>query len=149
MKRWKKITLGILALVLTASAIFLIPTIWGKPWTIEHFYARVFLEHMLAHPQLLSSLRILEPMGFHFHNDDLDDYSIASTYQDLERAERVLEILRRYDRDKLDDTLSYDVLEWFLADAVDGNGGARLQEGAESLAMETLDGGDRTEGLEE
>jgi segregation and condensation protein B len=35
------------------------------------------------------------------------------------------------------------------ADAVDGNGEPRLQEGAESLAMETLDGGDQTEGLEE
>ena len=120
MKRWKKITLGVVTVLVAALAVFLVPTIWGKPWVIEHFYARVFLEHALAHPQLLSSLRILEPMGFDFHNDDLDDYSIEGMYRDIERAERVLAMLRRYDRDELDDKLSYDVLEWYLADAVEG-----------------------------
>jgi uncharacterized protein (DUF885 family) len=120
MKRWKKIVLGTLLLLLVALAVFLIPTIWGKPWSIDHFYARVFMEHALDHPQLLSSLRVLEPMGLDFHNDDLEDYSIEQTRRDLERAERSLDTLRRYDRERLDDPLSYDVLEWFLVDAVEG-----------------------------
>jgi uncharacterized protein (DUF885 family) len=120
MKRWKKVVLGVLLVVLVALAVFLVPTIWGKPWSIDHFYARVFAEYALAHPQMLSWLRVLEPMGLDFYNDDLDDYSIDATRRDLARAERGLETLRRYDRDRLEDTLSYDVLEWFLEDAVDG-----------------------------
>ncbi len=117
MRRWKKITAAALGVVLIAAAVFIIPTVWGKPWSIEHFYARVFLEFALQHPQLLSSLRVLEPMGIDFHNDDLDDASLDGARRDLELARRNLEILRRWDRESLDDPLSYDVLEWFLADA--------------------------------
>ncbi len=120
MKRWKKIVLGVVAVVSIALAVFLIPTIWGKPWSINHFYARTFLEYALDHPQLLTSLRVLEPMGLDFHNDDLEDFSIESTQRDLERAAANLEMLRSYDRERLEDRLSYDVLEWFLADAVEG-----------------------------
>jgi uncharacterized protein (DUF885 family) len=120
MKRWKKITLSVACCLLVALAVLLVPTIWGKPWSIEHFYARVFLEHMLDHPQLLSYLRIVEPMGLDFHNDDLDDYSVAGTRRDLQRAADNLQMLHRYDREKLQDQLSYDVLEWFIADAVKG-----------------------------
>jgi uncharacterized protein (DUF885 family) len=87
-KRWKKIVL----------AIFIIPTIWGTPWSIDHFYARVFLEYAPDHPQLLSSPRILESMGLDFHNDDLEDLSVEGTRRDMARAEDNLEMLRRYDR---------------------------------------------------
>ena len=73
MKRWKKIVLSVVALILLSLAVFLVPTLWGKPWVIEHFYARVFLSFALDHPELLSSMRILEPMGLDFHHDDLDD----------------------------------------------------------------------------
>jgi uncharacterized protein (DUF885 family) len=121
MKRWKKIVLGVVAGALIALAVFAIPTVWGKPWSINHFYARVFLGFVLDHPQLLSSLRILEPMGLDFHNDDLEDYSVEATQRDMDRATNNLEMLRRYDRENLRDKLSYDVLEWFLADAVEGN----------------------------
>jgi uncharacterized protein (DUF885 family) len=121
MKRWKKGVLGVLAVVILALAIFLIPTLWGKPWSIDHFYARVFIEYALDHPQMLSSLRILEPMGLEFHNYDLEDYSDEGIRRDMEMAEESLAMLRRYDREALDDKLSYDVLEWFLVDAVEGN----------------------------
>ncbi|MCA9693648.1 MAG: DUF885 domain-containing protein [Myxococcales bacterium] len=119
MKRWKKVTLAALGLSLTAATTFCVPTIWGKPWVVEHFYARLFLEFALDHPMVLSSLRVLEPMGIDFHNDDLDDFSVAATRDRLAQVERALATLRRYDRDALDDPLSYDVLEWFLADQAD------------------------------
>ena len=60
MKRWKKIVLSAITLILLSLAVFLVPTLWGKPWAIEHFYARVFLSFALDHPELLSSMRILE-----------------------------------------------------------------------------------------
>jgi len=56
--------LGLAALIAIAGlGLFLVPTIWGKPWSIEHFYLRVFAELVLERPQLLSRLRILEPWG--------------------------------------------------------------------------------------
>ncbi len=118
MKRWKKITLWIAGVVFVGAATFCVPTIWGKPWSVNHFYARVFLGFMLDHPMLLSQMRLLEPMGLDFHNDDLDDFSLAGQKRQTARLKDDLETLRSYDRDSLDDPLSYDVLEWFLADQV-------------------------------
>lgn len=119
-----KRTLGVGALVvLVVLAAFLIPTLWGKPWSIDHFYARVFGVFALRHPMMLSSMRLLEPMGLDFHNDDLDDFSDEFAEKEARWTEKQLEVLRRYDRDELagEAALSYDVLEWFLADAVEGN----------------------------
>ena len=75
--------LGLAALVaLAALAVFLVPTLWGKPWSIEHFYLRVFAELVLERPKLLSRLRILEPWGLDWFADDLDDYSVAFAQRD-------------------------------------------------------------------
>ncbi|MCA9717501.1 MAG: DUF885 domain-containing protein [Myxococcales bacterium] len=118
MKRWKKIVLGVLAALLLAGGTFCVPTVWGTPWFIEHFYMRVFVKFALEHPMLLSSMRLLEPAGITFHNDDLDDFSVEGEERGLALAEDALATLRRYDRAGLDDPLSYDVLEWFLEDQV-------------------------------
>ncbi len=120
MKRWKKIVLGSLGVLILAATVFVVPTVWGKPWSIDHYYYRVFLSFMFQHPQMLSSMRILEPVGFDSHNGELDDFSPEGTRRDEELFSDNLATLRRYDREKLDDKLSYDVLEYFLADAVDG-----------------------------
>jgi uncharacterized protein (DUF885 family) len=109
-------------LVLAAAAIFLIPTVWFKPWFIEHFYARVFIQYALAHPMLLSQLRILEPYGLDFHSDDLDDFSVEFTLETADQIDRNLRILRSYDRrsQSPDQRLSTDVLEWFLRTQAEG-----------------------------
>lgn len=120
MRRWKKILLAVLGLLVTAGLVFAIPTVWGKPWRIEHFYARVFLEFALERPMLLSELRILEGAGFDFHNDDLDDFSLAARERGAARVRDNLDTLRSYERAELDDPLSYDVMEWFLADQAEG-----------------------------
>ena len=123
MRRWLKV-LGIsVGVLFLSAAIFAVPTIWFKPWSINHFYTRVFLEFALDHPMLLSQLRILEPMGFDFHNDDLDDASVEFQVQESARVDRNLETLRSYDTSGMtaSERLSRDVLEWFLADAQAGN----------------------------
>jgi len=119
MSRAKKIILWTLALILLAGAIFIVPTIWGKPWSIEHFYARVFIQYALKHPMMLTSMRLLEPMGLRGHNAELDDFSIEFREDEASWRDRQLEIMRRYDRDSMSDGdgLSYDILEWFIADA--------------------------------
>lgn len=116
----KKFFLSALALVLFAFAVFLIPTIWFKPWSIDHFYARTFIGYAAKHPMLLSQLRVL-PSGVDYYADDLDDVSVEFRKEEAAWTEKQYRILKRYDRESLEDKLSYDVLEWYLADAVESN----------------------------
>lgn len=118
--KWSLRTLGVVALL---AAVFLIPTIWFKPWSIDHFYGRVFVTFAMRHPMMLSGMRLLEPMGLRFHNDDLDDMSVAFQKKEAAWLDKQLEILRSYDREGMDDAdgLSYDILEWFLSDMQEGN----------------------------
>ncbi len=123
MKRLARLALIGAVVLLLAALAFLVPTWWLKPWSIDHFYARVFLQFALRHPQMLSSMRILEPLGLQFHNDDLDDQSVEFARREARWLDHQLATLRSYDRDSLDEAgrLSFDVLEWFLADAQEGN----------------------------
>ncbi len=119
----KKSVLVVLLILLIGGAVFLIPTLWGKPWKIDHFYGRVFATFALRHPMMLSSMRLLEPAGLRFHNDDLDDMSMEFQLREAEWLEEQLGVLRSYDHESMSDAerLSYDVLEWFLADLHRGN----------------------------
>ncbi len=123
MSTTKKSILFILLLLVLAGAVFIIPTLWGKPWKIDHFYGRVFGMFALRHPMMLSSMRLLEPMGLRFHNDDLDDMSIEFQEFEADWLDEQLRVLRTYDRDSMPEPerLSYDVLEWFLEDQKEGN----------------------------
>ena len=115
--------LGLAALVgLVALAVFLVPTLWGKPWSIEHYYLRVFAELLLDRPQLLSRLRILEPWGLDWFADDLDDYSVEFTNRTARQVKSQLARLRSYDRSAQGESqlLSTDVLDSFLALQAEG-----------------------------
>ena len=119
----KRFLLTAFALVVVAAAVFLVPTLWFKPWSIDHFYARVFIRYALKHPMLLTQLGMLDGTPLDFHSGKLDDFSVAAMKDDAQFAERQLELLRSYDRSRMTQSqrLSCQVLEWFLADQVDGN----------------------------
>ncbi|GAH03349.1 unnamed protein product, partial [marine sediment metagenome] len=123
MSKTKRTVLLILGTIVVAAAVFLIPTLWLKPWVINHFYTRVFTRFVLRRPMLLSSLRLLEPIGLQFHNDGLDDLSVEFNLKEARWFDRQLKILRSYDRDGMDEAgrLSYDILEWFMVDVQEGN----------------------------
>ncbi len=74
------------AFAFAALTLFLVPTLWGRPWWIEHFYTRVFVEFALDRPMLLSQLRLLEPYGLDFHSDDLDDFSVEFAMRSAREA---------------------------------------------------------------
>jgi uncharacterized protein (DUF885 family) len=111
-----RISAGVAAVAIGAASVFVVHTIWFKPWFIDHFYDRVFIEFALERPMLLSYLRILEPYGLDFHSDDLDDFSVEFTKGSAEKVRRNLEILRSYDRHPQSPSqlFSTDVLDWFL-----------------------------------
>jgi uncharacterized protein (DUF885 family) len=119
----KRFLLTAFALVVVAAAVFLVPTLWFKPWSIDHFYARVFIRFAMNHPMLLTQLGMLDGTPLDFHSGKLDDFSVAALTEDARFAERQLEVLRSYDRSRMNPSqrLSCQVLEWFLADQVEGN----------------------------
>jgi uncharacterized protein (DUF885 family) len=119
MKRFLLVTLGLL---LAAAAVFLVPTLWFKPWSIDHFYARVFIRYAMKHPMLLTQLGMLDGTPLDFHSDKLDDFSPAAMEDDAKFGDEQLRILRSYDRSRMNPSqrLSYQVLEWFLADQAEG-----------------------------
>jgi uncharacterized protein (DUF885 family) len=122
MRRALAIPLGIGSLLLVTAVAFLVPTLWGRPLSIDHFYTRVFLELLLDHPMLLSQLRVLEPYGLHFHNDDLDDFSVEFQLEESGRVRRNLELLASYPREEqsAEQQLSSDVLAWSLTIQAEG-----------------------------
>jgi uncharacterized protein (DUF885 family) len=105
-------------LVLIALAIFLVPTLWFRPWIIDHFYMRVFLVEALHHPTLLTQIGVLDGTPLDGYNARLDDLSPAAERAGQARVERALATLRGYDRTSMSrhERLSADVLDWYLDD---------------------------------
>lgn len=107
------------ALLLLATVLFVLHSLYFKPLSIRIFYERVFAEFALDSPQLLSSLGLLPP-AIDWTADELDDYSLAKGDAQFAKLRDDLATLRRYDRASLEDTLSYDTLEAFLQTQLDG-----------------------------
>jgi uncharacterized protein (DUF885 family) len=111
-----------LLLILIAGVFWLGNLIWFRPFNINLFFEKIFIEFALKNPELLSTLRILEPMGINFHNAKLNDGSDAFAHEMNDLVKDDLDSLRKYDRSSLNESqkLSYDMLEWFLQDQVEG-----------------------------
>ena len=127
MRRWlKRIGLVLLVLVVLGALLFA-HTAWFKPLRIGWFYERVFLEYALDDPELLSRIRVLEPLGLSFHNDDLTDASPARDEALRRKLNADYAMLKRYDTSGMDtsERLSYDILEYFLGLQVRGEPYAR------------------------
>jgi uncharacterized protein (DUF885 family) len=107
---------GSLAALLLAAGVFLVPTLWGKPWSIDHFLLRELLVFAADHPQLLSFARPLDAFDLDYYSDELEDYSVEASLALQDRVDAVLAGLREYDREDLDadQQLSYDAAAWML-----------------------------------
>lgn len=101
---------------------FVVSLIWGKPWSINLFYSRVFLEVLFDNPELLTMLGILERFGIHGHNAKLSDASDAHEIKLYGKARRNLKVLRSYDRARQNSVqlMSTDILDWFIDDQLRG-----------------------------
>jgi uncharacterized protein (DUF885 family) len=93
-----------------------------RPFAISIFFERAFIQFMLEDPEAVSSLGIFEQLGYKGFDGKLTDVSPAHEQKLAKMARDDLETLRRYDRSSLSsaDQLSYDILDWFLQDLVEG-----------------------------
>lgn len=122
MKLVLKILGGLVAAVVVLGVAAFVQTWYFRPLSIDVFFEKAFLKPVLEEPELLSQLRILEPMGIDFHNDELSDASVAHELEGAANFRESLEHLRRYDRASLDanQQVSYDILDWYLSNQVEG-----------------------------
>jgi uncharacterized protein (DUF885 family) len=102
-----------------ALGIFAWHTWSFKPLTPNLFYARTFAKFAVDSPEMLSSMRLL-PSWMDWYSDDLADRSLARSAVVDARMRSELATLRSFPRATLKDQTSYDVLEFFLADTVEG-----------------------------
>ena len=51
---------AITAVFVIAIAIFLINLIWFRPWSLNLFYEKVFAEILFDHPEILSTIGLVE-----------------------------------------------------------------------------------------
>ena len=114
-RRWP----AVLGALVIALAIFLVPTLFFRPWSINHFYLRTLAAFLLQSPQLCSSLHLLD-----VRKGQLDDYSLRQRERMREMVASDIETLHGYDRAGMSapDQLSYDVMDWFLRDLASNDG---------------------------
>ena len=113
--------------VLTGLAIILaiglaLQSWYYRPLSIGIFFERAFIQFVLEDPEAISSLGVFEQLGYKGFDGMLTDVSPAHERKLAKMARDDLETLHAYDRASLSPShqLSYDVLEWFLQDLVDG-----------------------------
>ncbi len=100
MKRFLKWLGGILAVLFVVAAVFLVNLIWFRPWSLNAFYEKIFVEVLFDQPELLSNLGLVEQFGITGHNARLDDESPAQQQRQFERLRKNLAQLHRYPLEK-------------------------------------------------
>ena len=115
--KWSGMALGILVL---AGGLLFTNYWYFKPLSIDWFYSRVFVKFALSNPEMLTSMRMLEPMGIRGHNARLSDSSPEAAEEQLAFWQKQYEVFQRYDRESYDgqDRLSYDVFDFFMGNTL-------------------------------
>ncbi len=122
MKTALKWLAGLAAAVILAALLLALQSWYFRPPLISIFFERAFLQFMLEDPEAVSSLGVFEQLGYRGFDGMLTDVSPAHERKLARMAREDLQTLRSYDRASLSPSnqLSYDVLEWFLQDLVEG-----------------------------
>jgi len=115
--KWSALTLLVLVVVLMLLAA---QTWYFKPLRFGWFLDRALLKHTLDDPELLTSLRLLEPLGIDGHNARLTDVSVKHDQQVDDAWQQDLDTLHRYDRAALPppQQLAYDVMDDYVGSQV-------------------------------
>lgn len=121
-RRFLKWTLRVLALLFVVAAIFVINLVWFRPWSLNLFYEKVFVQVLFEEPELLSSLGLVEQFGITGHNGKLGEASPAHQQRYFDRGKRNLADLRAYslDRQTPSQRLSTHILDWYMSRELEG-----------------------------
>jgi uncharacterized protein (DUF885 family) len=117
--KWLAAVTGAAAILAVGLAVH---SWYFRPLGISIFFERAFIQFMLEDPEAVSSLGIFEQLGYKGFDGMLTDVSPAHERKLAKMARDDLETLHEYDRASLSpaNQLSYDILDWFLQDLVEG-----------------------------
>jgi len=118
-----RISLAIFGLlVLLIAGYWAARIIWLRPFNIDHFFERAYIEFLWDDPELLTVTGILNDYGLNGHSGQLTDASPKRSLRLAEIGRRNLRILENYDRKELTaaQQVSFDVFRWFLQTGVSG-----------------------------
>ena len=109
---------------LTVAALFVLTAAfaahewYAKPFYINNYFNRVFIQYIWDKPEILTSLGILEQMGMHGHNAEWNDDSEAASERDYQWLLEIMATVDEYDEARLtaDEILSVKVLQEMLGD---------------------------------
>lgn len=118
---WKRLSLYTLLVLLLVGGVWVSKLIWFKPFNIDHFYNRVFMQYALENPEMLTSMRML-PSWADWYNDDFADRTPAHDEAMMKLTSNALQTLRSYDFESQTESqqLSTRILDWFLETGVRG-----------------------------
>ena len=121
-KKILKITGGLLAVLIIVGGLFLAHTWYFKPVNINLFFARTMIQVMAESPEMLSSLRVLEPLGITGHNAKLDDESLAAGDRFMAQMKEAYDVLLSYEDEDLSeaDLMSKRIAATMLGAVVEG-----------------------------
>ncbi len=121
-KRLLKWLLAIVGVLLLVAIVFAVNAIWFRPWSLNVFYEKVFIEVLLDEPELLSALGLVERFGITSHSGKLADVSPEKQLRVMERTKKNLAQLRAYPLTKQTPSqrLSTRILDWFIERQVEG-----------------------------
>ena len=111
-----KRTAMVVGVLLVLGAAFVAHEWYAKPFFINNFFNRVFVQYILDKPEMLTSMGILESLGMHGHNAKWNDDSIAATDKDFKFLTQIMATLAKYDEASLteEEKLSVKVLKELL-----------------------------------
>jgi uncharacterized protein (DUF885 family) len=109
------------ALLVTAAALAA-HTWFFKPLSINWFYTKLFFQFATESPELLTQLRLFEQAGIRGHNGQWGDASEANVDKQFAKLKTDFATFKSYDSGALkgQDKISYEVLDFYLKDKVDG-----------------------------
>jgi uncharacterized protein (DUF885 family) len=89
---------------------------YAKPLSINWFYTRSFVKFVLDEPELLTSLRLFEPLGIRGHNAKLSDSSLAADERRSALLDETLVTFKRYPSAELSgqDAISHSVFDYAM-----------------------------------
>lgn len=97
--------------------------VWGKPASIDHFADRVMLGGLLAFPEVLTFLGVVENTPLDFHSNRWSDLSPDAMASLVEKSNANWGLLQLYSNDTLDkqENLTFSYLEWRIGSTVEAN----------------------------
>ncbi len=121
MRKVATISLIVTIIFVVTLGIWLSKLIWFRPFNIDHFFERVYIEFLWDDPEALTQTGVLDGFGFSDHKNDLTMVGPESSRRMAEVGRRNLTILEEYDHSELteDELLSRDILLWFLRTGVE------------------------------